>query len=215
MRTFIATLLASAITVVAISAAHAADAIDQVPEAPIANDPVGVPAGNWAGAYGGATLQHNWGRFGTQKDYDAKALGGSVYGGYNMQDDKVVYGVEADLGYNGGNTMFGAGVEGKQGVNGSLRGRVGYDVNPVLVYGTAGVAASNNKLKDAGGASDERVALGYTVGAGVEGFVTDKITARAEYRYSDYQEKSYNLTAGKTKADYDDHSLKVGLGYKF
>lgn len=214
MRTFIATLLASAITVVAISAANAADAIDSVPEAPIANDPIGVPAGNWAGGYAGATVQHDWGRFGAQKDYDATAFGGSLYGGYNMQNDKIVYGAEADVGYNGEKSMYRPGVEGKQGFNGSLRGRVGYDANPVLVYGTAGVAVSNNKLKGPAG-SDERVSLGYTVGAGVEGFVTDKITARVEYRYSDYQNKTYNLGGAKTKADFDDHSLKVGVGYKF
>lgn len=214
MRTIIATLLASTMAVAAFSAAQAADAIDQVPEAPIANDPVAAPVGNWAGAYGGVALQHDWGRFGGQKDYDATALGGSVYGGYNLQSGSVVYGGEADLGYNGEDGPVAPGVKGKQGVNGSVRARVGYDLNPVLLYGTAGLAASNNKVKSAAG-SDDKAALGYTVGAGVEGFVTDKITARVEYRYSDYQAKSFNLGGTKQKVDFDDHSIKVGVGMKF
>lgn len=214
MRNIIATLLASTVAVAAFSAAHAADAIYQVPEAPAASEPVSAPAGNWAGAYVGATVQHDWGRFGGQKDYNARAFGGSVYGGYNLQDGQVVYGGEADLGYNGEHAAAAPGIEGKQGANGSVRGRIGYDINPVMVYGTAGVAVSNNKLRSAAG-SDEKTAFGYTVGAGVEGFVTDKVTARVEYRYSDYQGKNFNLGGTGHKVDFDDHSVKVGVGYKF
>lgn len=214
MRTILATLLASTMALAAFSAAQAADAIDQVPEAPIANDPIAAPVGNWAGAYAGATASYNMGRFGAQKDYNARAFGGSVYGGYNMQSDKIVYGAEADLGYSGNDAKIDATHEGKQNANGSIRGRVGYDLNPVLVYGTAGLAASNNKVSDAT-SSQDKTALGYTVGAGVEGFVTDKITARVEYRYSDYQAKNYNLASGSGKVDFDDHSVKVGVGMKF
>lgn len=214
MRTLIATLLASSMAVATFSTAMAADAIDQVPEAPVANDPVSVPAGNWAGAYAGGNVQYDMGRFGSHDSYNARATGGSVFGGYNMQSGQIVYGAEADLGYSGQDGAINSTIKGEQGMNGSVRGRVGYDMNPFLLYGTAGLAASNNKVSDAT-SSDKKTALGYTVGAGVEGMVTNNITARVEYRYSDYQHKSYALDSGTHDVDLDNHSVKVGMAYKF
>lgn len=108
----------------------------------------------------------------------------------------------------------GAGLTGTQGVNGSVRGRVGYDLNPFLVYGTAGVAVANHELSG-NGTDDEKLAAGYTVGAGVETFVTDNITARVEYRYSDYQKRDFNLGGTNVTKGFDDHSVKVGMGVKF
>ncbi|PWE58324.1 hypothetical protein DEM27_03945 [Metarhizobium album] len=211
MRTLIKTLMASSLVVLGVSAAHAADAIDQIPEAPIAIDEA-APAGNWSGAYLGGSGSYNVGRF-ASGDRNAHALGGAVYGGYNMQNGQIVYGVEGDVGYSG-NDAVRKGIESRQGVNGSLRGRVGYDMNPFLVYGTAGVAAQNSKASDAT-SSDSRTAVGYTVGGGVEAFVTNNITARAEYRYSDFQNKDFDLNSGSVSRGYDEHSVKVGIGVKF
>lgn len=213
MRTLKIMLLASATTVVAF-AAQAADAIYQAPEAPpIAAD--SAPAGNWSGAYVGGGLTYDFGKFtGSTDGRDAKDLGGTVYGGYNMQNGSIVYGAEADISYSGEDGSAGAGLKGTQGVNGSVRGRVGYDLNPFLVYGTAGVAVANHKLEN-GASNDERLAAGYTVGAGVETFVTDNITARVEYRYSDYQKRDFDLSTGTISKGFDDHSVKVGMGVKF
>jgi outer membrane immunogenic protein len=219
MRNLKIILLASATTFAAFQAAQAADAIYQAPEAPpMAND-VAAPAGNWSGAYLGGAATYDFGKFSNSDDgRDAKGLGGSVYGGYNMQSGSIVYGAEADLSYAGedgsAGSDAGTGLTGTQGVNGSVRGRVGYDLNPFLVYGTAGVAAANHELKG-GGDSDERLAAGYTVGAGVETFVTDNVTARVEYRYSDYQKRDFDINGSTVSRGFDDHSVKVGMGVKF
>ncbi|MHA7970582.1 outer membrane protein [Rhizobium terricola] len=214
MRTLTMILLASATSLMALQAAQAADAVDQIPEAPAATETYAAPAGNWSGAYVGGAVTYDFGRFTGSDDRDAKALGGSVYGGYNMQNGQIVYGAEADLGYNGEDGNAGAGYTGTQGVNGSIRGRVGYDMNPFLIYGTAGVAAANHKLESATD-NDERLAAGYTVGAGVEAMVTDNITARVEYRYSDYQKRDFDLDGATVTKGFDDHSVKVGMGVKF
>lgn len=220
MRTLKIMLLASA-TSVAAFAAQAADAIYQAPEAPAAAKSYSAPAGNWSGAYVGGGLTYDFGKFtGSNNGRDAKDLGGTLYGGYNMQNGSIVYGAEADISYNGeeGNAGTQAGVAGgltgTQGVNGSVRGRVGYDLNPFLVYGTAGLAVANHELSGAG-TDDEKLAAGYTVGAGVETFVTDNITARVEYRYSDYQKRDFNLGGSTISRGFDDHSVKVGMGVKF
>ena len=213
MRTFIKTLMASSVAVLAFSAAHAADAIDQIPEAPVADVIEAAPTGNWQGAYIGGQGSYNMGRFKGNGDYDAKAFGGAAYGGYNWQQGQIVYGVEGDLGYSGADATRN-GIKSEQGINGSVRGRVGYDLNPVLIYGTAGVAGARDKASDAT-SSDKKTAAGYTVGAGVETFVTDNITARAEYRYTDMQSKKYDLDSGTVSRGFDQHSVNVGIGVKF
>ncbi|MBC2773492.1 porin family protein [Rhizobium sp. AQ_MP] len=219
MRTLKIMLLASA-TSLAAFAAQAADAIYQAPEAPAAAESYSVPAGNWSGAYVGGGLTYDFGKFTSSTNgRDAKGLGGTVYGGYNMQSGSIVYGGEADISYAGEDGNAGSqapvgALKGTQGVNGSVRGRVGYDLNPFMVYGTAGLAVANHKL-EGGGANDEKLAAGYTVGAGVETFVTDNITARVEYRYSDYQKRDFNLGNSTISRGFDDHSVKVGMGVKF
>lgn len=201
----------SSVAILSFTAVQAADAVDQIPEAPVAVDN-SVPAGNWSGAYLGGSGSYNMGRF-QGGDYKARALGGAVYGGYNMQNGQIVYGAEADVGYSGNDTVYN-GINSKQGINGSVRARVGYDMNPFLLYGTAGVAAQSSKASDPT-SSDKKTAAGYTVGAGVETFVTQNITARAEYRYSDFQKKNFDLDSGSVSRGYDEHSVKLGIGVKF
>ena len=210
MRTLIATLIASTVSMVAFQAAHAADAIDEVPQAPAAEYSEPVASGNWAGAYVGGTASYQRSDMGGAK---GNGFGGGLYVGYNMQNGQMVYGAETDLNYSGVDAKRN-GLSGKQGLNGSLRGRVGVDLNPVLVYGTAGLAATNTEMKNAAG-SDERTSIGWTAGAGVEAFVTNNVTARVEYRYSDYQGKNYNLGGTNVKSDFQDHAVRVGLGVKF
>lgn len=212
MRKFLVSFMASSVAAMTFAAAaQAADAIDSIPEAPQAYEQPAA-TGNWGGAYVGGAASYNFGRF-DKNGFDDKAAGGQLYGGYNMQDGQLVYGGEADIGYSGNDNITG-GVKTKQGVNGSLRGRIGVDTGPVLVYGTAGVAAARLKGSDAT-TSDTRNALGWTAGAGAETMLTDTISARAEYRYTDYQDKNFNLASGVAERGYDEHSLKVGVGVKF
>ena len=210
MRTLIKTLMASSIAILTYTAAQAADAIDQIPEAPIAIDE--APTANWSGAYVGGSGSYNVGRF-KGGNNNAHALGGAVYGGYNWQDGQLVYGLEGDVGYSG-NDGIRDGIQSKQGVNGSIRGRLGYDLNPFLVYGTAGLAGQRSRASD-DTSSDSKTAAGYTVGAGVETMVTNNITARVEYRYSGFQDKNFDLDSGSVSRGYDEHSVKLGIGVKF
>lgn len=212
MRTLTTTLAASALTLVAFQAAHAADAVMDIPQAPAAefSEPA---AGNWAGAYAGGTASWQKGSFRGQGGRDANGFGGGVYGGYNMQNGQIVYGGEADLNYSGVDSRN-AVRKAEQGVNGSVRGRVGVDLNPVLLYGTAGLAASNAEMKDAT-TKDEHNLLGWTAGVGAEAFVTNNVTARVEYRYSDYGNSNFKLGSGTVRSGLEDHSVRVGLGVKF
>ncbi|MEK1901601.1 MAG: porin family protein, partial [Rhizobium sp.] len=35
------------------------------------------------------------------------------------------------------------------------------------------------------------------------------------YRYTDYQDKDYNLNSGSVSRGFDENSVKVGIGVKF
>jgi outer membrane immunogenic protein len=212
MRILVATLMASAASFIAISAANAADAVDQIPQAPVAVEEA-APAATWQGFYLGGYGSYDWGRFGGAGDRDDK-LGGGAFTGYNWQSGQIVYGIEADVGYNGNENTTIEGYRGEAGANGSVRGRIGYDMNPFMIYGTAGVALQDNELKD-GTSSDSNTSVGYTVGVGAEAFVTSNITARVEYRYTDFGTDRYDLDSGSVSKGFDDHSVKVGIGVKF
>jgi outer membrane immunogenic protein len=43
-----------------------------------------------------------------------------------------------------------AALTGEQGFNGSLRARLGYDINPFLLYATGGLAATRAEVTSAG-----------------------------------------------------------------
>ena len=56
---------------------------------------------------------------------------------------------------------------------------------------------------------------GWTAGAGVETLLANNITARVEYRYTDYQDETFTLGGGDVESDYSDHALRAGVGIKF
>lgn len=210
MRTLVTTLMVSALALGGYTAAHAADAVEQIPQPPVAQE--APPAvNNWSGFYIGGAGDWNAGHF--NRNGDAYAFGGQAFTGYNWQQGQIVYGVEADLGYSGADSTRN-GLTAKNGVNGSVRGRLGYDFNPFMLYGTAGLALGQNKLSD-DTSSESKTAVGYTVGAGAETFITNNITARLEYRYTDYGKKDFNLDSGSFSRGYDEQSVKVGIGVKF
>ncbi|MBP1850724.1 outer membrane protein [Rhizobium halophytocola] len=213
MRKLVLTLMVSAAGLATFSAAQAADAVDQIPQPPVATENYTAPPQGWTGAYLGGGVTYDWGRM-DAGDRDIDGVGGTIYGGYNWQAGQIVYGAEADVSYDGADGDAGPGLTGKNGVNGSIRGRVGYDMSPFLLYGTAGLAVGNHELSG-GGDSDSKTALGYTVGAGVEAQVTDNITTRVEYRYTDYQSKDFDVGGATYSRGFDDHSVKVGIGVKF
>lgn len=159
---------------------------------------------------------------GFSNSFDADGFIGGVHLGVNFQSGSFVYGIEADI--EGGN------VEGDDdGVGGavdrfdlqwmgSVRGRLGYAWDRLLVYGTAGVAFADVEADaDDFVASDSNTHTGWTVGAGAEFALNEQWTTRLEYRYADFSDERYELTPAYLDADYefDMHAVRVGVSYKF
>lgn len=215
MRNFNKTLTAAAVVVMGASAAQAADAIVGVsqPYEPSAVTYTAPVVNNWSGFYVGGALNWDWGTF-NSGDFKADGWGGTLYTGYNMQSGSIVYGLEADLATSSQNERVNPGIKMQQGINGSLRGRLGYSFDPILIYGTAGLAGSKLSAKE-GTQKDKQMAWGYTVGAGAEAMVTNNISARLEYRYTDYGKEDFNLNSGRYKRGFEENTVKVGLGFHF
>ncbi|MCA0031935.1 MULTISPECIES: outer membrane protein [unclassified Mesorhizobium] len=195
--------------------AYAADVVQEEPPAPA---PVAeLPVASWAGPYAGINLGYGFSGRTKEKDLgfetDTKGFVGSVFGGYQWQQENFVYGGEAELGYNGvkGDDN---GVHSKGGFEGSLRARLGYAVTPeILLYGTGGLAGRSLKVEDSViPASDTATMLGWTAGLGTDIKLTDNVFGRVEYRYTDFGSKSFD-GIGKVKAT--DNRVTFGLGMKF
>ena len=206
--------LAGGIAIVALAgnAALAADAVEAPPEPPAAAPVNIVPASDWSGVYIGAFAGYDWASVdATSTSVDG--WNGGAFAGVNMQSGSFVYGVEGDVGYSGASATSGGNTFDRR-MFGSVRGRVGFDANPFLIYGTGGLALANARVSDAGG-SDTNTHVGWTVGGGVDTKLTDNIFGRLEYRYSDYGSKDYTLGGGTFSSGFSEHSVKAGIGMKF
>jgi outer membrane immunogenic protein len=177
-----------------------------------------APASTWTGGYVGAQAGYGWGDADNKNGFaNTKPDGALVgaYAGYDHQFDgsPVVIGVDTDLNYNAANDRR-RGVRNDLDWSGATRGKVGYGMERVMVYGAAGVAYGGVKARSGGG-SDDKTAVGYTVGGGLEGRIADNVTARAEYRYSDYGQEKLRTGAGTVKSDLTENRVTAGVAYKF
>ena len=201
--------------------ASAADAVFDERVGPPAPESLSSPVYVWSGPYAGAFVGYNFSRFENAGDvtFDGNGVVGGVYAGYNFEAGPVVYGIEADLGGSGvdGSAFspaLGGNIDGDQNVFGSLRGRVGYQADPFLVFATGGVAASRNELSS-GSVSDTKTSVGFTVGAGVEAKISDDVSGRLEYRYSKFGSETYDLGTTSVSSGFDEHSIRAGIALKF
>lgn len=219
-------MIRSAILVASVAfGATAAVAADLPYEQAPAEYAVPAAPSTWSGAYVGAQAGYGWAKANNKNVPDTHPNGAIVgaYAGYNHQFDNspVVAGVETDLNYNFGSdrkNFVNGRVRNEQEWSGSTRGRIGYAADRVMPYATAGVAYGGHKLSGADGVvsgRDDKTLVGYTVGAGVEGLVTDNITARVEYRYTDYGSKKFDIGGAREKVSVSDNRVMAGAAYKF
>jgi outer membrane immunogenic protein len=216
------------------------------PQAPVQYVPVVAPVYNWGGIYVG--INGGWG-FGEAKWAVGPTLPGAPAGvsstnndnggvvggtlGFNYQMNALVFGVEGDFDYsaiNTNSTLAVCNVSGtcQTGNNwlSTLRGRVGWAVDRVLFYGTAGGAFGNNQ-STFNGTTTTNTQAGWTAGVGVEVAFADNWTAKVEYLYVDLGTFNGNcatatcIAASPTGAPIPfnvkvtDNLVRVGLNYKF
>jgi outer membrane immunogenic protein len=183
--------------------------------------PVLAQSANWSGPYVGIGGGGGWGQQSqsggiltlppggssiftvvtTDGKYDLSGglVGGSI--GYNFQSGRTVYGIEADASWadisGSGICDFGGAVP--HGCGGDIsgletvRGRLGYDVGPlvpslgdVLVFASGGLAVGQIHAWDSlFGTSGSTSAAGWTIGGGLEAMLGTNWSVKLEYLYVD------------------------------
>ena len=180
--------------------------------------------GPWSGFYLGATVGYGRGQNRTDGDigrysFDQAGALGTIFAGYNWQVGRTVLGVEADIGT--GNlksstaTPFGTFSSELQ-TMGSVRARAGLLLTPaLLLYGTGGFAWANYDLGLDTGAHTSQTFTGYQLGVGSELMLTNNVTMRLEYLYTDLGRDV--ITAGGLTNGYnpDFHTVRAGVAIKF
>ncbi|PZQ19023.1 MAG: hypothetical protein DI565_01090 [Ancylobacter novellus] len=177
-----------------------------------------APASNWTGAYIGAQAGYGWGRADNKGGRPNTKPDGAVVGGYAGYDyqfdgSPVVAGVDTDLNYNNAHDRAGR-VRNELNWSGATRGKIGYAMDRVMVYGAGGVAYGGVKAKTPRG-SDDKTAVGWTAGGGVEALVAENVTARAEYRYTDYGTDRLKTGGAVVKSNLTENRVTAGVAYKF
>ncbi len=191
---------------------------------------------DWTGTYGGVQLGYGWADTEADTnspnnapethDYDSDGFIGGLHAGYNLQRQRLVYGIEADIDF----TDLDATGAGSRGNNlhqteiywtGSLRARVGLAADRTLFYMTGGWAFGevDTTLSSADDgailASNSEVRHGWTLGAGVERAFSNNMTARLEYRYTDLGSDDFDNGVTVDSNDVTIQSIRAGLSYKF
>ena len=175
----------------------------------------------------------------TQKTKPDSGLIGGFVGFNKVLENNMLVGIEADYEYRGGSDKAFSKEDGvidpqypvktKLKDAGSLRARLGYLFNQgnTLGYLTAGYATANIKrtFYDVGGTppseSESKWHDGWTAGFGGEHLVSEKISVKAEYRYSDYGHKTISTAqvygdGTEQKQKYqDEQSIRIGVAYHF
>ncbi len=165
---------------------------------------------NWQGVYAGG---HVGGAVGAAASRSSTGFVAGVHLGVNGQFDRLVVGVEADVGAtSNGNSGFGA--KFRQGTNGSMRGRLGYSFDRLLVYGTAGVAVSNYEYRNPVG-SASRMRPGTVLGAGAELLLTENVAVRGEFLNYNYSKSSFAGIGGPVNFSPTNNVVRGGMSYKF
>lgn len=218
-------ILALTALVAASAPAFATDYAEPAPE-----------AFSWTGLYAGVFASYN----DIQRDlqpvgapvdfdtsYDGFAGGGLI--GFNYQFDSIVMGVEGDIAFASFESnetlafLIGSGIDEEIDMTYGVRARLGYAMDRTLVFVTGGVAWAEYQADFAGlipvldpSLADETL-FGWQIGGGIEQALTDNITLRVDYLYTDYESENFdNPVLGilhDAEYDLDSHSIRLGVNF--
>ncbi|MDE2362335.1 MAG: porin family protein [Hyphomicrobiales bacterium] len=232
--------ISGALLTVAAGTAMAADLPSRKAPPPsyIAPMPVFSWSGFYVGVNGGGFINNS--TLTTAVASGRESGGGFLIGGtagYNWQlSNNFVVGLEADVDYRSTTTVstgFTSSSPARDGFFGTVRGRLGYAWDRLMIYGTAGGAFGNaiapnvlsmpfygyygQRSPNNGGTK-----FGWTAGVGAEYALTNNWSIKAEYLYADLGKKTLayvspfsGLTTGLVPTDVSAHVIRAGVNYRF
>jgi len=200
------TILAITVATAASGAAAAAD----LPRGPAPYYPPPSSVYNWTGPYAGLNLGYEWGKV-TSTSIEPSGVAGGGQIGYNWQTGQFVFGLETDLQASAADDTF-APYKFSNPWFGTLRGRAGFAINNILLYGTLGIAYGELK-GEFFNLEEDKTLFGWTAGAGMEVGFAPNWSAKVEYLYMDLGSRSFSITGNDNglQASY----LRLGVNYHF
>ncbi len=226
--------------VIAVAAISATPASTKEKPAGAFDDPYSGFSENWSGAYLGASIGGGWGN--SRATYDRNGnnhltpetiepsgyLASLTYG-YNYRlSNNIVVGLEGDIGIMdldaGRSGLWDGHIWQSQfgGLWATLRGRLGYAFDNVLVYGTGGLAMmeTNERILGDNDATqntyNEAVHTGWVLGAGVEYALSENISTKLEYLHMEFPQLSGQTNNAEPYSFENSVDIvRVGLNYKF
>lgn len=194
---------------------------------------------SWTGFYvggfvGGGAVNNELDVLGGLLEFDGiggEGFVGGGFAGFNYQvSPRIVLGVQGELGVQDLETEidlsvggFTASLEAAPDFNAAISGRAGWLVNPdTLLYVIGGYSYAEYDV-------DIHLSLvrqvttdlefdetyhGFHIGTGIEARLTDSITARIEYRYTQYGEEDWG-TGGAVEVEPSTHTGTLGVAWNF
>jgi outer membrane immunogenic protein len=192
---------------------------------------VGVQLGGMSGE-AGLTFYDDTGT-GTEDDaedvFDHGFVGGLYYG-RNWQSGNWIFGLDSSFSYLGWDEELDVLVDGRPNgdieavdVDADLLGlsrlKVGYAMGNVNVFVAGGLASTifEAEMTDGGVTDDDDDwAFGWTVGAGIEGMISENWSARIEAIYADIESDDLDGPGGTAiEADLEVTIVRAGVAYHF
>lgn len=155
-------------------------------------------AHNWSGFYIGAHVGYGWGDV-SGLDVDG-AFGGAQLGVNWQVSPRWVLGLEADISA----SDIGVGAA-KVDWFGTVRGRIGYTWDRMMLYGTGGIAFADTNFNAS--------FVGWTLGFGLEWVFAPRWSAKIEYLYIDFGDEVIPLFVAP--ATLDTSIVRFGVNYRF
>ena len=193
----------------------------------------GPPIYNWTGFYIGGNGGYGFGNSNWTDSVTSASIGsfntsGALAGGTvgaNFQYGPAVFGIEGDGDWSnltGTNNNCFPGCQTNSNFLGTVRGRVGYAFDQVLVYGTGGAAFGNLQTGISGGSFSNSNATGWTAGGGIEVAVAPRLTAKVEYLYVNLGNANCSaafcgatVTPNGSNVAFTENIIRGGFNFKF
>lgn len=167
---------------------------------------------SWVGPYLGGNLGYEWGTTSNNPTRPAGIAGG-IQGGYNWQSGQFVFGAEADIQLSAAKDTF-APWKFSNPWFGTVRGRAGYAIHNLLLYGTAGLAFGELTGETVGLVSESHTNLGWAAGIGAEaGLPGSNWSAKVEYLFIDLSSSTFTLTGVSNGLSAS--VFRAGVNYHF
>jgi outer membrane immunogenic protein len=226
-------LIPFAVLLAGAGAAHAADLRPRAAAAPPLPPPAPLFSGFYVGAHAGAlgfvdrayAIHAPTGSVLAHRTAHGGSVVGGVHAGYDWRVGPLVLGLVGDASgaraVNGAIDPFGVAIRNEVDAQGSLRGRVGYSFDRLLIYATGGLQLANvrHDYANAFGSQTRHHLTGQpTVGVGAEYAFSDRWSGRIEYRVGSVGTRREDIAVAPGLAarhGAGTGALTVGLSYRF